>query len=283
MSDQFINYNGNIISSTNPILGLQNRAFKYGDGLFETIRVVNRKVMFADLHAKRLMQGMKLLKLENSNQFNSDFINQKISELLISNSIYKDARVRLSVFRNDGGFYSPESNDSLYALEVSNINYSGYQLNKKGLLITTYKGMQKPLSAYSGVKSSNALLYVLAGIEAKESGFDDLLILNSTGNIAETISSNIFIVKNEKIYTPALSEGGIDGVMRKAIISLAKKEKISLTETIISVENLLLADEIFLTNAIQGVQWVMGYGAKRYFNKTSKLLTDYLNNHSLNG
>jgi len=277
MSENFININGRIKSNSDLVLGLENRAFRYGDGLFESMRVINAELMFADLHSKRLMQSMQLLKMQGSEMFNKNFIIQKTEELLKSNKIFKDARIRWSVFRKEGGFYTPESNEVCYSIEVEKISTSGYQLNKKGLLLGVFDKMNKSISSYSGIKSSNALLYVLAGIEAKETGFDDLIILNNEGNIAETISSNIFLVKNDKLYTPSLSEGGIDGVMRKAILSIAKKNKIQITETRIGIQNLALCDEVFLTNAVQGLQWVMGFGEKRFFSKTSKLFTNFLN------
>jgi branched-chain amino acid aminotransferase len=111
----------------------------------------------------------------------------------------------------------------------------------------------------------------LAAVYKKESGFDESIILNTKGNIADTIYANLFLIKNEKIYTPALSEAPVDGVMRKQVLQLAKKQGYKIYEEAITGNDLTNADEIFLTNAIKGIQWVGQFKNKFYTNANGSL------------
>ena len=129
----------------------------------------------------------------------------------------------------------------------------------------------------SNFKIKNGIIYVLASIAAKEKNLDDLLITNSSGGILEGTSSNLFVVSNGVLYTPGLEEGCLAGTMRMQIINLALENGIKVYECNILPQNLLVADEIFLTNAIQGITWVSGYRTKRYFNTISKQLVELLN------
>jgi len=122
------------------------------------------------------------------------------------------------------------------------------------------------------------LLYVMAGIFKSQNRLDEAMILNQNGFLCESISANVFVVYNNQIYTPALTEGCVSGVMRTAIMQLAKMNDMELIEAQINPEILKEAEEVFITNATQGIQWVMGYGRKRYFNEVSKFLIEKLNN-----
>ncbi len=276
ISSGFFNYNGQLYTPDAKVFGTSNRAFRYGDGVFETMRMIEGNIMYFKYHMERLFKGMNALKLNYHKAFDSDFIASEIFSLARANKIYKNARVRFSVFRDDGGWYTPERNTFQYVIEINGLEESKYTA-ERGLIIDVYQELKKDFSAISSLKTINALPYVLAGVFRKENQLDECILLNSQNNIVESISSNVFLVKENKVYTPSIAEGCIDGVMRKVIIELLKKKKITLIESKLPVELLQHSDEIFLTNTIKGIQSVVGIGNKRYFSKLSKELLVELN------
>ncbi len=152
-----------------------------------------------------------------------------------------------------------------------------YAFNEKGLIIDVFDEITKPVNMLSNLKTCNSLLYVLAGIFKSQNLLDEVMVLNNNGFLCESMSSNVFVVYDKKLYTPALAEGCIAGVMRQAVIRLARENDVELIEAQISPDILNEADEVFLTNAARGIQWVMGYNNKRYFNEVSRFLTQKLN------
>lgn len=277
MSKQYINFNGAIVPSDQQIFNVSNRSFKYGDGLFESMRYLNGELKFAELHIDRIQRGMSLLKFDKSSLIDTWFLREKTEELVRRNKIGSDARFRLTVFRDAEGLYTPTSNRFAYVLESQQLEENSYVYNKKGLIIDVYDEVPKSLNILSNLKTCNALVYVMAGIFKTRNGLDEVLILNQNGFLCESISSNLFIVYDRKLYTPALNEGCIGGVMRQVVIRIAKENGLELIEAQINPNILNEADEVFLTNAAKGIQWVMGYNNKRYFNKISSFLNEKLN------
>ncbi|MGZ4056601.1 MAG: aminotransferase class IV [Bacteroidia bacterium] len=273
----FINHNGNFISADAPVVAVNNRSFRYGDALFETIRITNYNPQFLKEHLQRLFNGMKVLKMEMNPLFNDIYIEHAILELAQKNGVTSDGRARLTVYRNEGGLYAPSDNNVSFILEVSPIEEKGYVLNTKGYTVDLYTEFKKTQNALSSIKSANSAIYVMAGINKIQQKLDECLLLNDKHHIIEAISSNIFAVKNGVLYTPPVSDGCVDGVMRKKIIEIAQANKIAVYEISIMQNVLLGADEFFLTNTISGIRWVVAYKQKRYFNDTSKRLTDKLN------
>lgn len=277
MSKQFINFNGNIIPADQQVLSINNRAFRYGDGLFESMRYMKGKLKFCDLHIERVRKGMKLLKLDNYSYIDDWFLREKAEELVRRNKTGPNARVRLTVFRDADGLYSPTANKIAYVLESQKLEDSQYIFNSKGLIIDVFDEIPKQVNILSNLKTCNALVYVLAGIFKNQNALDEVLILNQNGFLCESMSSNVFVIYDRKLYTPALNEGCIAGVMRQVVMRLAKENDIELVEAQINPEILNEADEVFLTNAGKGIQWVMGYNNKRYFNEVSRFLNEKLN------
>ncbi|WP_316815885.1 aminotransferase class IV [Pedobacter nyackensis] len=277
MQHEYILHNDEFVIINHPILTAANRGFKYGDGLFETMRMSNGKLKFAELHADRLKAGMKALKIDGSTLLDEYFFKQKTAELCKKNKLKDNVRFRLSVYRAGDGLYTPNSNKSGYVLEASALEEDNYELNKKGLIIDVFDELTKQVNSLSNYKTSNSLLYVMAGLYKKQHRLDDAFILNQNGFLCESISSNIFVVYDKKIYTPALSEGCVAGVMRNVVMSMARAHDIDVIEAQINPEILKAAEEVFITNAISGIRWVMGYGRKRYFNEVTKLLSAKLN------
>ena len=277
MKAHFINFNGQIVPSEQAILTIFNRGFRYGDGLFETMRWMKGELKFAELHADRISRGMKILKIEDYSEIDTYFLKEKVSELIRRNKIGSNARIRLSIFRDSEGLYSPTGNKLGYAIEVNKIFETDYTNNNKGLIVDLYDEIPKPVNKLSNLKTSNSLIYVLAGVFKTQNSLDEALIINQNGFLCESMSSNVFVVFNNEIYTPALTEGCIAGVMRQVVMKIAKENNLVITEAQINPAILEQADEVFLTNASKGIQWVMGYNGKRYFNEISRFLLGKLN------
>ena len=277
MSQEYLLFNDEYHAVDAPVLTTSNRGFKFGDGLFESMRMINQKLQFADLHADRLAAGMKALKIDGHALMDDYFLRQKTADLAKKNRWNGNVRFRLSVYRQGAGVYTPESNKSGYVLEGLPLKSIAYELNSKGLIIDVFDEMTKSIDKLSNFKTSNALLYVMAGLFKTQNRLDEAIILNQSGFLCESISSNIFVVYDKQIYTPALTEGCIGGVMRSTIMQICKMNDIPLIEAQISPEVLKEAEEVFITNATQGIQWIMGYGRKRYFNEFSKYLNEKLN------
>lgn len=277
MPVHFIDFNTNFIPEREAILTADNRSFRYGDGLFETMRWMDGDIRFLQHHVARLHEGMRMLKLEQTTTFDAHFIRSRAGELIKRNGLENQhVRVRLQVYRDGGGLYSPQRNNTCYIMEVSKLEPDDVKHRKIGLIIDVYSDFKKPYSELSKLKSSNSLVYVMAGLYRTKNGLDDVLLLNQEGFLCESLSSNVFIWYDKKLYTPAISEGCIDGVMRKVVIDMALDDGMEVIEAQISPDILMEADEIFHTNTIHGVQWVMGYKQKRYFNRVSRLLQERL-------
>ncbi len=277
---QYISYNGQIIAAKEFGITINNRSFQYGDGLFETMHAVGSQVQFFYEHLERLVESMKVLKMEVPVRFTIDTLGlqKEISKLLTKNKIFKGGRVRLSVFRRAGGLYTPKTSEVSYIVQALPLEQTYYELNTKGYIIDIYDEIPKPVNILSGVKTTSSLLYVMAGIYKKEKKLDECLLINETGNIVEGMSSNIFLIKEENIYTPPLRSGCLNGIMRKKVIELAKIEGYTVFDEVpIKLPDIMAADELFFTNAINGIRWVMGFKQRRYFNKITKILSQKLN------
>ena len=274
--DKYCILNGHLISIYEPNVSFANRAFRYGDSLFESIRICNSKVLFLSDHLTRLKLGMTVLRMNLPAELTTTNIQEFIIQLLKHNSHAPNARVRLTVFRNEGGYYTPESNDISFLIESEEIE-GAFELNQKGYWVDIYADIKKSINKLSNIKSGNALLYVLAGISKQSMKLDDTLLINENGTICESVNSNIFIVKNGTLYTPPLTEGCVAGVMRKQIMHLATENKILTFESAVTLYTLMNGDEVFLTNSINGIRWVGQFREKFYTNKMALFLTDKLN------
>ena len=271
-----INYNGFLYLEEEKVFSVNNRAFKYGDALFESIRVINGKPCYLEDHFIRLKKGMTVLKMRSANISFNDLKNQ-IEKLIEKNHIRRGGRVRLTVFRSGDGLYTPEDEGKSYVIEARPYMDNDYVLNENGLNIDVYNDLKRPRNILSQIKTTNNIPHVLTGIYKKENDLDDCIVLNDQGRIVEAISSNIFLYKNNNLYTPSLDEGCMDGIMRKQVLRIAKEMNINVFEGMLNGSMLLQADEMFLTNAIKGIQWVVSYRQKRYFSKATKEVLSHLN------
>ncbi|GAB5418696.1 MAG: aminotransferase class IV [Crocinitomicaceae bacterium] len=273
----YVNNNGEILPANAPSIRAGNRGHLYGDGVFESIRVFSGRPVNLENHVKRMIEGATKLKMRPPSYYDASFFEEKVLELLKKSGISEGGKCRISLDRSMGGTYSPESNEVEYIIEVYPMDTNSYKLNTRGLEVDLYMDLKKDKSPIANYKTKNGLLYVMAAVAAKEKGLDDYLISNYGGGILEGTSANLFVVSNGVLYTPGLEEGCLAGTMRMQVINLAIKNGIKVYECNILPQNLLVADEIFLTNAIQGVIWVGGYRTKRYFSNTARRIVDLLN------
>ncbi len=269
----YILFNDQFLLQENAVLKASNRGFKFGDGLFESMLIYNGKLQYSALHADRIKAAMKALKMEGYNLLDEYFLKQKTAELFRKNKMQGSVRMRLTIYRDGEGLYVPETNKVGYLFEAKQMDTNPYELNKKGLIIDVYDEITKPINKISNYKTTNALIFVMAAIFQKQRRIDDVFLLNQNGFLCESTSSNLFVVYQNKIYTPALSEGCVAGVMRNAVTQLAKQHDLPLIEAQINPQILVEADEVFVTNAVSGIRWVMGYGRKRYFNEVARALS----------
>jgi branched-subunit amino acid aminotransferase/4-amino-4-deoxychorismate lyase len=210
MSRKFININNEIVPEDMPVFTAANRGFRYGDGLFESMRMKQGLLQFADLHADRIQRGMKALKMEGYSQVDAGFLQQKVEELSRVNKMGPNVRARLTVYRDADGLYSPTQNKMGFVLEVSKLDSDRYELNAKGLLIDVFTEVRKSPGKLSSYKTCNSLVYVLAGVFKNQHRLDEALLLNTEGFLCEAVSSNLFVVYQQKLYTPAISEACIE-------------------------------------------------------------------------
>lgn len=270
--------NGKFLNDDGPVIEASNRSFRYGDAIFETIRVENGRILWQHLHLARLIKGAEVLKLNLPYQFTAEKFDQLIANIYnINHPGGGPARIRFALFRNDGGYYVPENNSASFLIETSALENRFFPLNHRGIMLGLYQEYYKPCHTLSNLKSSNALIHVLAGLYRTENKYDDCLLINDERLVAESISSNVFMVKGQKIITPSLDQACVEGVMRAVVLEICSMMGMATEERPVDTEELLNADEVFLTNAISGITWVLGFRQKRYFNKISNKLAVALN------
>ncbi len=277
MDNLYVNNNGVLIPNDAYAIKAGNRGHLYGDGLFESIRVVNGMPINFENHFKRLVEGMKVLKMIAHKNFTQDFLLNQINELLKQNKINVGGKIRLSIDRKQGGTYLPKTNEVDFFIEAYPLPHNEFRLNEAGYVVDLYEDIKKTITPLSNFKTKNGLIYIMSKLTAKEKNIDDLLIQNNKLGIIEGSSSNLFIVSNGVLYTPSLDLGCLGGTMRMQVINLAIANNIKVYECNITPQNLLVADEVFLTNAIKGVIWVGSYRTKRYFNTMANQLINLLN------
>ena len=273
----YVNNNGILLPNDATTIHAGNRGHLYGDGVFESIRILSGKPINIENHIDRLLKGANVLKMETPAFYDVNFFQEKIVELIEKSGIKQGGRCRLSIDRATGGAYLPDSNDCTFYIEVYPYLMNYFELNAKGLELDIYRDIKLHKNFLSNYKTKTGLPYVMASIAAKEQGLDDLFLTNEKGNVIESGSCNVFIVSNGVLYTSGLDEGCIAGTMRMQVINLAIKHNIKIYECSILPQNLLSADEIIFTNAIRGINWVAGYRTKRYQNNMSRRLVVLLN------
>lgn len=271
---EFNNLDGFLSEKGDKLYDTSNRSMRYGDGIFETIKLVNGELMFWKDHYNRLFKGMKHLKLDTIGK-EEDFWKKEVEKVIVKN-YFTNARIRIIVYRNSPGTYTPMGNRVGFLIEGTRFDKPNYMYSKEGLRLGLFEGDHKGMSPMNNLKTTSALLFVLAGVHKKETEVDDVVVLNAAGRVCETVSSNIFAVIDNKVITPKLSEGCLDGVMRKQIIKAIKQKEIDFEEGELTLEKLRSANEIFTTNSMAGVQGIGEFEGKSKDLSFVKELQSYL-------
>lgn len=251
----FVCFNGNFFGEKEKLFGAQNRGFRYGDGVFETMKIYKGKILFEGFHFERLFLSLTILQIDTD--LNTEVLTENILQLCRKNNCSGLARVRLAIYRND-------NNKSGHVIEAISLSQEANQWNDGGLTIGIYPYFRKTPDAFSILKTANFLPYVMAERYAKENGWDDAIVLNTNNYLADTSKANIFLVKKNEIYTPALHQGCINGVMRRFLIDELKRKGYLIHQEEISENDLLEAEEVFLTNSILDIRWIKTYKDKNY-------------------
>ena len=255
-----------------------NRAFLYGDAVFETVKILDNKILFLEDHYFRLMASMRILRMEIPMNFTMEFFENELISKAKAENIETSARARITVYRKDGGYYLPENNNVDYLISVSEIKQPLYQIEKLNYEVDIYKDFYVSKQLLSTLKTTNRLINSIGSIYANENNLDNCILLNEEKSVIETLNGNIFMLKDGVLSTPPIADGCINGVMRKQILALAKTiDKIEVKETTISPFDLQKADELFITNIIKGIQPITKYRKKEFETNFSNLLLTKLN------
>ncbi len=274
-----INYNGNLIKENEEVISFNNRGLQYGDALFETLRISNGKILFWEDHYFRLMASMRILRMEIPMSFSMEFLESEVLKTLEnSERLTANARAKIFINRKAGGKYTPITNDVDYFVITEKLENSFYTFNDSSYKVELFKDYYIPASLLSTLKTSTKVIHVLGSIFAKENDYDNCILLNDKKQVVEALNGNVFLVKGGEIITPSLEDGCLKGILRKQIISIcSNSEKYTLIEKSISPFDLQKADELFITNVIQGIQPVLNYRKKEYESIVAKDLLQKLN------
>lgn len=273
-----INFNGTIVSQDANIL-TQNRGFLYGDAVFETVKIINNKILFLEDHYFRLMSSMRVVRMEIPMNFTMEYFEEQILSLVKNNNALADsARARITVYRNDGGYYLPQNNTISFLIHAIALEKTVYSIEQKEYEVDLYKDFYVTKQLLSSIKTTNKIINITGSIYANENGLDNCILLNDSKNVVEALQGNIFMLLGNKLITPPVSEGCLNGVMRKQVLGLAKKiGHIEVVEEVISPFDLQKADELFITNVIKGIQPITKYRKKEFTTKLANVLVEKLN------
>lgn len=274
-----VNFNGQLVASEDARISVFNRGFAYGDSVFETIRVINGKIMFWEEHYFRFMASMRIMRMEIPVDFSPEFLEEEILALVRANDLETSpARIRFSVFRKEGGLYSPETYDIGYVISVKPLDNPFYTLNSDFYEVELFKDHFINSGLLSTLKTNNRAINVLGSIYAKENDYQNCLLLNENKSVVEALNGNIFLVKGKTIKTPPLSDGCIKGVLRGMLMEIIKVlPEYTLVEESVSPFELQKSDEIFITNVITGIQPISKYRKKEFDQEVAKELLAKIN------
>lgn len=253
-----------------------NRAFRYGDAVFETIKVSQRHPLFYRSHYSRLVRGLDALQIHIPEDFTFQYFLHSLKNLLQAGKIENGA-IRLQAWRSGKGSYTAKQNDFQWLAEVSSAENTFFQEEAGNYQLGVYQNLRKNYSAISEFKTSNAIPYVLAANFAQQQSLQNVLILNDQDNVVETVAENVFIYSDGMVTTPPLTDGCIDGIMRSMLKKIFIWNKIDFREESIRVQDVENAQEVFLTNSLKGIVPVSHFRQKHYFNAFSNGLQLKLN------
>lgn len=261
---------GKFINAEKAVVGVNNRSFRYGDGFFETIKCVNGQLPLWNYHASRLFATLQTLSFEPPNYLTADYLKQRVLELAAKNQHTNPGRIRITIFRGDGGIYDPVNHRPLVLIQSWPLNPENNKMNENGLVTGDFTTGFKAADGFANLKSNNYLLYAMAALHAKKMHWNDALLLNHKGTYCDATIANLWVILNGQVITPPLSDGPVAGTMRQYIVDHLAQTGLTLVEKSITPADLLMADEVFLSNAIYGIKWVGQHAGRKF----SRDLTD---------
>ena len=270
-----INFNGNLVAQSNENIE-QNRGFLYADAVFETLKVVDGKVLFLEDHYFRLMASMRILRMEIPLEFTLEYLESEILKTINALNL-NNARVRLTVFRSGEGRYLPEQRTVSFVIVAEST--SAVYVNTTGKYeVELFKDFHVSKHLLSTLKTTSCLINITASIFAQENGYENCLLINDEKNVIEAINGNIFVIKDNIVSTPPIADGCKNGIIRKKLIEIINKtENLTFEERSISPFELQKADEIFITNIAVGIQSITQYRKKMFANTIANSLLMKLN------
>ena len=186
-----VNFNGNLLSKNTSYLNHENRGLRYGDALFESIRVVNGKIFFWEDHYLRLMASMRILRMEIPMNFTMEFLEEQLLACVEANGLLeKPARIRFTVFRN---------NDVSYIIEANSLDSPFFTINSDAYEVELFKDFYVNADMLSTLKTNNKAINVVGSIFASENGYQNCLLLNQEKRVVEALNGNLFLVKDQHI------------------------------------------------------------------------------------
>lgn len=266
---KFLNYNGKFFEEGTPIITADSRGLRYGDGLFETIKYKNKECILLQEHLSRLWSGLSKLQFDRPKLFTPEFLEDEIEKLVHKNK-ETAARIRLNIFKGKGGLYDAENHHPNFVIQTMPLKTDGQVLNSNGLQLCIYRDALKIVDSFSNLKHNNFLPYTMGAQFAKQQKCNDAIILNQHHRVSDSSIANIFLVKDGVLYTPALSEGCVAGIMRKFVLESLPELEVKVVECSITEDTLMDADEVFLSNSIYNIRWVAGINEKQYSNEVTK-------------
>ncbi len=272
-----VNSNGRLVESSD-LIGTDNRGFLFGDAIFETVKIRDGKVLFLEDHYFRLMASMRIVRMEIPMDFTMEYFEAQILSTANSNKCDNAARARITVFRYEGGFYLPNTNTVGFVIQAIPLERNDYTIQSFSYEVDLYKDFHIGKHLLSTLKTTNKMIHITGSIFAKENDLQNCLLLNEEKNVVEALQGNIFMLMDKTLITPPISDGCLNGVMRKNIIAIAKElDELEVIEKSISPFDLQKADQLFITNVIQGIQPITKYRKKEYTFELASKLVEKLN------
>ena len=274
-----LNFNGQLLSEDIAFLTYRNRGLKYGDSLFESLRSIDGKLIFWEDHYLRLMSSMRILRMEIPMEFTMEFLEEQLLKTSVANNLAEGAaRFRLTVFRNDGGLYLPDDRNVSYLIEAHSLLNTSFIIKPGKYEVELFRDFYMNPDMLSTLKTNNRIINVVGSIFAQENDYDNCLLLNQSKQVVEALDANIFLIKDRLVKTPPLQDGCLNGIIRKKLMAILREsEAYEFEESSISPFELQKADELFLTNAVQGIRPITKYRKKEFGDTIANDLLQKLN------
>jgi branched-chain amino acid aminotransferase len=246
---QKIFLNNTLFEADQAFVSARDSGFLYGAGLFETMRSKNGVVFALEDHLDRLFNSSKVLGIPY--KYERDYIADAVSQTLKANEL-ADARIRLTLTGGPTGISGDEQKGTLVITATAFEPYPA-QYYEKGALAILCPYRQNPADPTCGHKTCNYLARLLAMDGARQRNAVESLWFTTQNYLAEGCFSNVFIVKDSKLFTPHAGTPVLPGIVRKHILQIAAQNGVEASEKDLFINDLLEADEIFLTNTIMQI------------------------------